>query len=297
VNLSTVNVRPIAEAGPDQALTTIGAIVQLDGTSSYDPDGDNISYQWSMPTKPAMSNAVLSDTTSARPTFEVDVNGTYVLELVVRDPWTVSLSDTVTVSFDNLVPVANAGVNQVVSVGYTVALDGSRSSDANGDPLTYKWGLTTKPSGSGAILTDGLSASPHFVADRPGTYVCSLVVNDGIVDSPPSNVTVTATYSAHQATALLTQAIDAINSLPSSAFKNPNMKNALTNKISAAIQSVDARAYADAFSKLRYDVLAKMDGCSVAGSIDANDWIASCEAQQSVSSVILSAVNVLGNLN
>ena len=39
----------------------------------------------------------------------------------------------------NETPTANAGGDQNVQVGMTVALDGSRSSDPESQPLTYLW--------------------------------------------------------------------------------------------------------------------------------------------------------------
>ena len=54
---------------------------------------------------------------------------------------------------NNVAPVANVGVAQNVVTGTLVTLNGSASSDANGDPLTYSWTLTSKPIGSTATLT------------------------------------------------------------------------------------------------------------------------------------------------
>lgn len=92
----------------------------------------------------------------------------------------------------NVVPVANAGVAQSVVAGSIVALDGGASSDANSDPLTYAWALVTKPVGSTSTLSSLVSAKPTFTADIPGTYVASLVVNDGKVDSASASVSVDA---------------------------------------------------------------------------------------------------------
>ena len=87
--------------------------------------------------------------------------------------------------------MANAGANQNVVTGSAVTLDGSTSSDANGDPLTYAWTLTSKPAGSTAALVGATSARPTFTADTAGTYVASLVVNDGKVGSTSATVVVT----------------------------------------------------------------------------------------------------------
>jgi hypothetical protein len=94
---------------------------------------------------------------------------------------------------ENHPPVANAGPDQAVNTGSNVHLDGSASSDADGDPLTYSWSLIARPPGSSAALDNPASVQPRFTADLPGTYTAQLIVNDGKVDSSPDAVTVTAT--------------------------------------------------------------------------------------------------------
>lgn len=92
----------------------------------------------------------------------------------------------------NDVPAANGGPDQNVTTGSVVVLDGSESSDADGDNLTYNWSFASEPDGSSAMLSDSTVVNPTFTADVDGTYVISLVVNDGTVDSEPDTVTVTA---------------------------------------------------------------------------------------------------------
>ena len=93
----------------------------------------------------------------------------------------------------NLTPVANAGADQNVKTGDTVQMDGSASSDADLDTLTYAWSFFAVPAGSAAALSDASLVNPTFVADLDGNYTLSLVVNDGTVDSAADTVAVNST--------------------------------------------------------------------------------------------------------
>ena len=66
-------------------------------------------------------------------------------------------------------PIANAGKDQTVFPGDTVILDGSGSSDMDGDSLTYTWTIVSQPSNSQASLSDPFAVSPSFVVDEGGT--------------------------------------------------------------------------------------------------------------------------------
>jgi hypothetical protein len=66
----------------------------------------------------------------------------------------------------------------VVPRNSLVQLDGSGSADPEGSALTYEWALITRPAGSTATLSNPNIVNPTFTADRPGTYVAQLVVND-----------------------------------------------------------------------------------------------------------------------
>lgn len=74
---------PVADAGGDQTVSP-GSEVILDGSGSYDPDNDPLTYLWTL-ASPEGSNAVLSDATIVNPTFTADVEGIYVARLVVND--------------------------------------------------------------------------------------------------------------------------------------------------------------------------------------------------------------------
>jgi preprotein translocase subunit SecF len=184
VTATTANAAPVANAGSNQSVT-IGATVTLDGTASSDANHDSLTYKWALQSKPNNSSATLSSLTSAKPTFKADLAGTYVATLVVNDGKANSDVAVVSVlaSVANSLPVAKAGATQNVVVGTSVTLDGTASSDANGDSLTYKWSLLYKPTGSLASLASASTSKPTFNADTVGTFVVSLIVNDGKADS------------------------------------------------------------------------------------------------------------------
>jgi hypothetical protein len=93
----------------------------------------------------------------------------------------------------NTPPIANAGADQTAISGSTITLNGSGSSDADGNSLTFAWTLTTRPAGSAATVTNPTAVSPTFVADREGEYRAQLIVNDGTASSPPDVVIITTT--------------------------------------------------------------------------------------------------------
>ncbi|WP_162802239.1 PKD domain-containing protein [Ornithinimicrobium murale] len=194
-----VNQAPVADAGPDQEATT-GDTVTLDGTASTDPDGDTLSYAWSL-ASPSGSTSVLEGSDTAHPTFTADVTGTYTAELIVTDGTDSSAPDTVTITVQeppNQAPIADAGEDQDATTGDTVTLDGTASTDPDGDTLSYTWTLTA-PEGSTASLEGADGPQPFLIPDLPGAYVASLVVNDGTEDSPADTVTITVNEPPNRA--------------------------------------------------------------------------------------------------
>jgi hypothetical protein len=88
---------PVAQAGADQSVS-VGATVGLDGSGSYDPDGDALAYAWEFVSVPSGSSAALSSATSPNPSFRADVAGTWEIRLVVSDAASSSDPDSVRVT-------------------------------------------------------------------------------------------------------------------------------------------------------------------------------------------------------
>jgi hypothetical protein len=72
---------PVADAGPNQIGVAAGTI-QLDGSASYDPDGDPITFQWSQQGTPLVT---LVNPNTSRPTFTAAAGQTYNFLLTVKD--------------------------------------------------------------------------------------------------------------------------------------------------------------------------------------------------------------------
>jgi len=99
----------------------------------------------------------------------------------------------------NIEPVANAGIDQTADSGQLVLLDGSASSDQDGDVLQFQWSLVAHPPGSNILLNDPTLAKPSFTPILAGSYVFELIVNDGQIDSPADSVSISILALPNQA--------------------------------------------------------------------------------------------------
>ncbi|MGD8943037.1 MAG: CAP domain-containing protein [Desulfobacterales bacterium] len=112
----------------------------------------------------------------------------------------VSSNHTLAVNFalNQLPPTANAGPDQDVIEGATVALDGSQSSDPNDAIVTYEW---TQTSGPAIALSDTAAVKPTFVAapiTEDVSLVFQLTVYDSGGDSDSDTVTINITDNGIQ---------------------------------------------------------------------------------------------------
>jgi uncharacterized protein (TIGR03382 family) len=193
VTVRNVNRAPVARAG-DAFSALSHASVSLDGSASADPDGGTLTYQWTQVGGPWVT---LAGADTATPSFTapaVTASTELVFRLVVRDGALSSEPSTVTVTVSpsgNQAPVAKARI--LLSGSQAVmTLDGSASSDVEGDALTYKWEQT---GGSPMQLDNATQAVLSVDVPATGTYSFRLTVTDARGASHSANVEATATLS------------------------------------------------------------------------------------------------------
>ena len=196
---------PVADAGPEQHVPT-GAVTSLDGSGSFDPGEQLITYLWALVGKPPVSLLTDSDInarTTPDPSFTPDVDGTYRFQLLVSNGLLSSPPDFVEIRAftGNVPPTARAGKNQNTRVNALVVLDGSASFDADdgpGEMMTFLWHFKQVPAASTLLdkdLIDRDQVSASFIPDISGVYVVELQVSDGL-DTDTDEVTIMA-YSTN----------------------------------------------------------------------------------------------------
>jgi len=107
----------VADAGTSHS-GVVGETVTLDGSASYDPGGNPITYQWSFASVPSGSTAAIGSPTSAVTSFVPDLAGTYVVQLIVNNGFVNSQPSSIQVQ---VVTVATAAIQQTQFIQMTVA--------------------------------------------------------------------------------------------------------------------------------------------------------------------------------
>jgi hypothetical protein len=171
--------------GADQQLhATVGSRVDLNGIGSTDPNGDALSFAWTLVSKPNGSAAVASATGTATASFTPDVIGSYTVRLTVSDGKGGSSSQDVSIVVDNQPPTSNLVISGIqffgisapagthsISTNTFIVLDGTGSTDPQGDTVTVTWTLNSAPAGSTATLDTSTPGIGKLLADVLGTYV------------------------------------------------------------------------------------------------------------------------------
>lgn len=193
---------PMAYSGDDQNVNE-NEKVALQGRG-WDPDGGAVTYEWTQVqgnTPPDLS-ALTSSTLTFTSFNNLTKNETIIFHLTVTDNEGDKDSDSVTVHVNwfNDKPEANAGSDKTIGYGAKVQLDGSGSSDPEGEALSYQWMLsagTITPTLSSATAQKMIFTAP----DKEGWAILALTVTDsgGKTDSETVKVTVMSSVEDNDA--------------------------------------------------------------------------------------------------
>jgi PKD repeat protein len=145
-----------------------GSPIRLEGYGT-DPSGDPLTFAWDLDGVPGF------ETPGRVVTHTWRDNGVYTVTLQVDDQLDGVATDVATVTVRNVAPTANAGPDQVVSLGQTVNFNGA-ASDPGADTLTYEWDFDYDGSNFTAD-TVGQNVS-HTYPSTPADYVVALRVTD-----------------------------------------------------------------------------------------------------------------------
>ncbi len=190
VKIQVPNNLPVVNAGADFAIDETQRAM-LSGIAS-DSDGQSLSYLWMQTSGPVVA---LDNADTATPSFNapsVATDTALGFRLSVSDGIATVTDDiVVTVRNVNLPPVADAGTDLAVDEKTLVRLDGSPSSDPDGEVLTYAW---TQLGGPAVSLSGARTSRPSFTApdlsgDQPVTL--RLTVTDPYGLSATDDVVVT----------------------------------------------------------------------------------------------------------
>jgi hypothetical protein len=182
--LPTLTLSGQVATGADAAdvSTFTGNNVLLDAGGSKDPDGDALSYRWTVVSKPAGSVFDVPAISTSQMSFNPDLAGTYVLSLRVSDSRGASAEKQATIVVrQNAAPVtalslqvsfnaasATAPIRNV-TFGSSIVLDASNSVDADGDPVTTSWELMERPPAARTNLAI-VGKTAQFTPDASGGY-------------------------------------------------------------------------------------------------------------------------------
>jgi hypothetical protein len=103
----------------------------------------------------------------------------------------------------------NAGSNQTIGLGESATISGQNTVDSDGNPITYSWELTSKPTTSNNSISNPSSASFSFTPDVVGTYEFELTASTEFEEKSASTIlTVTERQSTLTVDAGIDQTID-----------------------------------------------------------------------------------------
>ena len=199
---------PIANAGVDLIIGLPNTTISLNG-SGVDLDGVIISSAWTQISGPSISS--ITDSTKFQTTVTGLALGTYQFELTVMDNDSTTAKDTMMVTVlaappPNVLPTANAGSNQTITLPANSVLVKGTATDSDGTIAMVQWSQVSGP--STASITSPLQSQTTITALVKGTYTFQFKATDNaggtatstmqVVVNPQANIAPTANAGSNQ---------------------------------------------------------------------------------------------------
>lgn len=163
--VSTGPIAPVAVATATPQSGDAPLAVTLNGSGSFDQDGDLVAYNWNFGDGTSGAGAVVSHTYSNV--------GTYTAVLTVTDNQGLSASQSVQIqaTAPNILPTAVIAASSTSGTApMSVTFNGSGSTDSDGTISSYAWNYGDGTTASGSIATKTFNTA--------GTYTVTLTVTD-----------------------------------------------------------------------------------------------------------------------
>ncbi|MBS2022771.1 MAG: hypothetical protein JST92_10195, partial [Deltaproteobacteria bacterium] len=183
----------------------VGQVVQLDGSTSSEPQNRELTYAWAFAKLPNGSAATFNDSHAVTPSFVADVPGTFTVSLTVANSFIASAAATQDIVVSqcgaNAPTTGTLAVNPAApGVGVTTQISAPNAADADNaadcglsQTINYQWQMVSQPAGSTAALNNATATAPSFVPDIGGNYVVRLTLTDSTGrSSTPAETTITA---------------------------------------------------------------------------------------------------------
>jgi len=174
---------PVADAGPNQ-LNIPAAVVTLDGSGSYDPLGETLTYQWQQVNGPAVT---INNATSAKATFTANAGNSYGFRLTVTNTSNLKSTATTVVSTQAAVATPATIVEFVANPASIVA----------GQSSTLQW------------ITQNVTS----VSIAPGIGTVTAATSGSVAVSPTATTTYTLTATGPSGTTTQTVVVT-VTALP-----------------------------------------------------------------------------------
>lgn len=215
VNSSSSNQSPIADAGPDIALTLPNNSTNLIGSGS-DADGTIVSYAWIKLSGP---NASLSTENTAVLSLQDLVVGVYVFRLTITDNNGSMASENVQVTVFpetvNQSPVVSAGNDKTITLPTSTSTLTATASDPDGSIAAYTW---TKQAGPTVTLSGEGTNSLLLTNLVVGAYNFRITVSDNAGSTSFDEINVTVLTQGSNVPPVVNAGIDKIIFLPTNSI-------------------------------------------------------------------------------